>query len=102
MERIEGADCLINALMTHLRPRREQQARQLHEAGARQGGMLSRQTAESMAQHVLGRKALYWAMLDVSSERKLPELVLAEHLLQHIESNTDGIFLAKMDARQTV
>ena len=39
----EGAEKLLDALATSLKPRRAQEARELYAAGAREGGILSRQ-----------------------------------------------------------
>ncbi|CAE7562382.1 RE1 [Symbiodinium sp. CCMP2592] len=77
----KGLDYLIEKITTELRPRRMQQARELYEAGAQQGGILSRQPTEPMGSYVLRRRAWYNAMVDLSSELKLPDLVLSEQLL---------------------
>eukprot|EP00439_Symbiodinium_sp_Y106_P072384 s1237_g13.t1 len=81
LDATKGLDYLIEAITNDLRPRRMQQARELYEAGAQQGGMLSRQHTESMANYILRRKTWYRAMLDLSSDLKLPDVVLCEQLL---------------------
>ena len=67
LEKEHGADYLMH-LALDLRPRRQQQARELYEAGARSGGVLSRQPAETMPQFILRRKAWYRAMLEQRAE----------------------------------
>ncbi|CAE7536321.1 RE2 [Symbiodinium microadriaticum] len=84
-----GVDYLIEKISTELRPRRMQQARELYEAGAQQGGILSRQASESMAQYILRRRAWYRAMTDLSTDLKLPDLVLTEQLLLNSGLNDD-------------
>ena len=84
-----GTDYLIEKISTELRPRRMQQARELYEAGAQQGGILSRQASESMAQYILRRRAWYRAMIDLSTDLKLPDLVLSEQLLLNSGLNDD-------------
>ncbi|CAE7561028.1 RE2 [Symbiodinium necroappetens] len=84
-----GVDYLIEKMSTELRPRRMQQARELYEAGAQQGGILSRQASESMAQYILRRRAWYRAMTDLSTDLKLPDLVLSEQLLLNAGLNDD-------------
>ena len=79
----DGAQKLMDHLLTQLRPRREQQARKLYEAGAMAGGLLARQSPETTAQYVLRRRAWYRALTDMSSELKLPDLILAEQLLNN-------------------
>ena len=71
----EGAQKLMDHLQLQLRPRREQQARELYEAGAVAGGFLSRQPTENMAQFVLRRRAWYRALTDLSDELKLPDII---------------------------
>ena len=75
----KGAQELMDHLQTELRPWRAQQAREL----AMVGGMLSRQGPETMAQYVLRRRAWYRALTDMSSELKLPDLILSEQLLNN-------------------
>ena len=78
-----GLNYLIDALSGELRPRRLQQARELYEAGAQTGGILSRHHMESMGQYVLRRRAWYRAMVDLNEELKLPDLILSEQLLNN-------------------
>ena len=85
----DGAQKLMDHLQLQLRPRREQQARELYEAGAMVGGFLSRQPTETMAQFVLRRRAWYRALTDLSDELKLPDLILAEQLLNNSGISSD-------------
>ena len=80
---------MIEKLTTELRPRRMQQARELYKAGAQQGGILTRQPTESMAQYVLRRRAWYRDMTDLSSDLKLPDLVFSEQLFLNSGLNDD-------------
>ena len=89
LESAEGPEILLQELATTLQPKREQQARELYEAGAMVGGMMSRQHGEGMAQFVMRRRAWYRALLDSSSDMKLPEVVLAEQLLQNARITDD-------------
>ena len=95
LEKEHGADYLMEHLALDLRPRRQQQARELYEAGAQSGGVLSRQPAETMPQFILRRKAWYRAMLDLNSELKLPEMVLAEQLLMNSGISDDHKLLIR-------
>ena len=85
----EGAQKLMDHLQVQLRNRREQQARELYEAGAMVGGFLSRQPTETMAQFVLRRRAWYRALTDLPSELKLPDIILAEQLLNNSGLSSD-------------
>ncbi|CAE7947914.1 RE2, partial [Symbiodinium sp. KB8] len=95
LEKEHGAEYLMEHLALDLRPRRQQQARELYEAGAQSGGVLSRQPAETMPQFILRRKAWYRAMLDLNSELKLPEMVLAEQLLMNSGISDDHKLLIR-------
>ena len=98
----EGADFLIKELETQLRPRRTQQARELYEAGARVGGYLSRQAAEPMVSYILRRRAWYQNLCDLSSELKLPDLVLAEQLLDNSNISQDHKLLVRTALQQNL
>ena len=102
LEKEGGADYLMEKLITELRPRRQQQARELYEAGAQQGGMLSRQSTETMPQYILRRRAWYRAMVDLNSELKLPDLVLAEQLLVNSGISEDHRLLIRTTVGATL
>ena len=91
----KGPEYLMDQLLTSLRPRRQQQARELYEAGAATNGVLSRQPQESMSQYVLRRRAWYRMMTDLSSELKLPDLILAEQLLTNAGIGEDHRLLIR-------
>ena len=76
-----GVETLLTALNHGLKPRREQEARELYSAGAREGGVLSRQVGEPMSTYLVRRRAWYSALLDLDSTLKLPEAILAEQVL---------------------
>ena len=54
-----GPAILLKALQESIQPRRKQEARELYNAGAVVGGMLSRQHGESVSNYVLRRKTWY-------------------------------------------
>ncbi|CAE7746374.1 unnamed protein product, partial [Symbiodinium necroappetens] len=95
-----GADYLLNELETKLRPRRQQQARELYEAGARVGGYLSRQGQEPMVEYILRRRAWYQQLCDLSSELKLPDTILAEQLLDNSNISEDHKLLVRVTLQQ--
>ena len=95
-----GADYLLNELETKLRPRRQQQARELYEAGARVGGYLSRQAQEPMVEYILRRRAWYQQLCDLSSELKLPDTILAEQLLDNSNISEDHKLLVRVTLQQ--
>lgn len=53
----DGATYLLEQLQKARRPRSKQEARELYQCGAQQGGILSRQYGESVASYVLRRRA---------------------------------------------
>ena len=88
----EGTSILLKALQTTLQPRSKQEARDLYQVGAQSGGVLSRQTGESIPScpsYVLRRKAWYNLMLDMDASLKLPEGILAEQTLQNSGLSAD-------------
>lgn len=91
----EGPTYLLEALQSALRPRSKQEARELYQAGAQQGGILSRQFGESIPSYVLRRRAWYQMMTDLDAELKLPELVLAEQVLENSGIGADHKLLIR-------
>ena len=77
----DGASYLLKGLQTSLQPRSKQEARDLYQAGAQVGGMLSRQSTEAMSNYVLRRRAWHSAMVDLDPELTLPEGIRTEQLL---------------------
>ena len=77
----KGAETLLKKLGESLKPRRIQEARELYQAGAQPGGVLSRQPQEPMATYLVRRQAWHSAMIDLNSDLKLPDLILAEQTL---------------------
>ena len=75
-------DYLLHSMQTMLQPRSRQEAQEPYQAGAQQGGPLSRQHGESIPSYVLRRKAWY-AMTDLDPELKLRDGIVAEQLLQN-------------------
>ena len=91
----EGTSLLLKSLQTALQPRSRQEARDLYQIGAQQGGVLSRQADESIPSYVLRRKAWYHLMLDMDSSLKLPEAILAEQTLQNSGISQDHQLLVR-------
>ncbi|CAE7717314.1 TY4B-J, partial [Symbiodinium sp. CCMP2456] len=83
LEESDGLTYLMDAVATELRRRRLQQARDLYEAGAATGEIMARQPAETMSQLLLRRRAWYRAMTDLNAQLKLPDVILAEPLLNN-------------------
>jgi hypothetical protein len=79
----EGPDYLLHSMQTMLQPRSRQEAQEPYQAGAQQGGPLSRQHGESIPGYVLRRKAWYGLMMDLDPELKLRDGIVAEQLLQN-------------------
>ena len=91
----EGTSILLKALQATLQPRSKQEARDLYQVGAQSGGVLSRQTGESIPSYVLRRKAWYNLMLDMDASLKLPEGILAEQTLQNSGLSADYQLLVR-------
>ena len=85
----DGAEALLKVFNETLKPRRAQEARELYAAGAREGGALSRQHGESMASYVSRRKAWWAALQGLDSELKIPDVILAEQVLQNSNITED-------------
>ncbi|CAE7802548.1 RE1 [Symbiodinium sp. CCMP2592] len=96
----DGADYLLKQFQEKLRPRRQQQARELYEAGARVGGYLSRHPQEPMVEYILRRRAWYQQLCDLSSDLKLPDLILAEQLLDNSNISEDHKLLVRVTLQQ--
>ena len=76
-----GPKLLLDALYNTFRPRRQQEARELYNAGAQVRGVLSRQAGESMTSFCLRRRTWYSMLLDLDDQLKLPDQLLAEQTL---------------------
>lgn len=90
-----GVQYLLSSLQAALQPRSKQEARELYQVGAQQGGVLSRQQGEPIPSYVLRRKAWYSMMLDLDNELRLPEGILAEQLLQNAGISADHMLLIR-------
>lgn len=91
----KGGEFLPKSLNKVLAPRSKQEARELYQAGAQQGGILSRQRGESVASYVLRRRARYGMMTDLDPDLKLPEGTLAEQLLMNASISEDHKLLVR-------
>ena len=58
----KGLETLINRIRTNVFPRAIEEARELFRAGQRQGGVLSRQSGESMLSYT-SRRPRWWRLL---------------------------------------
>ena len=76
-----GPTTLLKVFNDTLKPRKEQEARELYAAGAKEGGMLSRQSTESMASYVSRRRAWWAALQNLDSDLKIPDILLGEQIL---------------------
>eukprot|EP00435_Cladocopium_sp_Y103_P013207 s65_g3.t1 len=91
----KGTDFLLAQLQQSLRPRSKQEARELYQAGAQTGGILSRQHGESIPSYVLRRKAWHAMMVDLDQDLKLPDGILSEQLLQNAGLSEDHKLLVR-------
>ena len=85
----EGPVYLMENLTKAFKPRAKQEARELYQAGAQVGGVLSRQFGESIPSYVLRRKTWYRMLTDLNSELTLPEVILAEQVLLNASIGSD-------------
>ena len=76
-----GPTTLLKTLNSNLKPRKEQQARELYSAGSKEGGMLARQHGEPMSSYVARRTAWWNALQSLDQELKVPDVLLAEMTL---------------------
>ena len=91
----KGVEFLLKSLNSSLAPRSKQEARDLYQAGAQNGGILSRQRGESIASYVLRRRAWYRMMTDLDPDLKLPPGILAEQLLMNAGISDDHRLLIR-------
>lgn len=82
-------------LATSLKPQRAQEARELYAAGAREGGILSRQATEPMSTYLVRRQAWYQDFTDLDKELKLPEVILAERTLVNAGLTEQQVLLVR-------
>ena len=99
LSRDEGPTYLLQSLQAAFQPRSKQEARDLYQVGAQQGGILSRQAGESIPSYVLRRRTWYAMMTDLDGELKLPEPILAEQILQNSGISMDHQLLIRTAIR---
>ena len=95
----DGPAYLLQSLQATFQPRSKQEARDLYQVGAQQGGILSRQNDESIPSYVLRRRTWYGMMTDLDGELKLPEPILAEQILQNSGISLDHQLLIRTAIR---
>ena len=67
----DGHKLLVDTLYKAFRPRRQQDARELYNAGAQTAGMLARQAGETMTSFLLRRRTWYM-LIDLDEKLQLP------------------------------
>eukprot|EP00435_Cladocopium_sp_Y103_P050236 s19_g15.t1 len=77
----EGPAYLVDMLYKAFRPRRDQEARELYNAGALTNGVLATQPTESMTAFCLRRRTGYSMLRDLDDSLQLPDNLLAEQPL---------------------
>ena len=77
----DGPTLLVDTLYKAFKPRRDQEARELYNAGAQTNGVLSRQPTESMTSFCLRRRTWYAMLRDLDDSLQLPDNLLAEQTL---------------------
>ena len=85
----KGPEELLRTFESALKPRREQEARELYAAGCRDGGMLSRQAGEPMSSYLLRRKTWWNALQQLDKDLQVSESILAEQLLVNANVTED-------------
>ena len=85
-----GPNTLPKLFNDNLKPRKEQEARELYATvRLREGGMLSRQHGESMSSYVARRRAWRTALQGLDQELKIPDIILAEQALTNCGLSDD-------------
>ena len=98
----KGPEAILQALVSSLRPRRQQEARELYLAGSREHGILSRQYGEPMSTYILRRKTWYAMLTDLDTEIKLPELLLAEQILMNANVSEEHQLMIRTSLSQVI
>ena len=98
----KGPEAIVQALVSSLRPRRQQEARELYLAGSREHGILSRQYGEPMSTYILRRKTWYAMLTDLDTEIKLPELLLAEQILMNANVSEEHQLMIRTSLSQVI
>ena len=84
-----GPTSLLKTLNDNLKPRKEQEARELYAAGSREGGLLSRQHGEPMSSYVARRTSWWSTLQSLDQELKVPDVLLAEMTLANAGISED-------------
>ena len=90
-----GPSFLLKSLQPAFQPRVKQEARDLYQVGAQNGGMLSRQSGESMVSYVLRRRTWHDMMTGLDAGLTLPDGILAEQLLSNSGLSSDHQLLIR-------
>ena len=84
-----GPETLLKLFNDTLKPRASQEARELYSAGSKEGGMLSRQSGESMSSYITRRRSWWIALKGLDSAVAIPDVILAEQLLTNAQISGD-------------
>ncbi|CAE7591026.1 RE1 [Symbiodinium sp. CCMP2592] len=98
----KGPEAILQALTNALRPRRQQEARELYLAGSKEHGILSRQHGEPMSTYILRRRSWYAMLTDLDNEIKLPELLLAEQILMNANVTEEHQLMIRTSLNQVI
>ena len=79
----DGHEALLLLFEKSLKPRKDLEARELYAAGARDGGLLARQTGEAMSSYVLRRRTWWSHLQQLDDSIQVSEGILAEQMLQN-------------------
>eukprot|EP00435_Cladocopium_sp_Y103_P032824 s1828_g8.t1 len=90
-----GPSFLLKSLQSAFQSRVKQEARDLYQVGAQNGGILARQNGESMTSYVLRRRTWHDMMTDLDAGLKLPDGILAEQLLSNSGLSQDHQLLIR-------
>eukprot|EP00913_Durusdinium_trenchii_P018068 g16978.t1 len=91
----EGPELLLTHLYAAFRPRRQQEARELYQAGAQNHGILSRQHGEPMTSYLLRRRTWYKMLCDLDDKLALPEAILSEQVLMSSGISHDHMLMVR-------
>ena len=95
----EAPEILITLFEKNLRPRREQEARELYAIGSRDGGMMSRQRGEPVSSYVLRRKTWWRQLQQLDPSMAVSEGILAEQILQNAGLSEDQKLMIRTTLR---
>ena len=78
----KGLETLISRIRANVFPRATEEARELFRAGQRQGGVLSRQSGESMLSYTSRRRRWWRLLVELDPSLQLSEEMRSELMLE--------------------